>query len=153
MPSIIPPAASQQHQLVDSPTTTTSIPVAIPPPPSCDLEAFPSPAEANEMDPSNPFFRKRKVRRNPAVLSRWIQEHHPSSYPTKMEKELLSRKAGMTIRQLNDFFANARRNIKKKGFEAWKKKHPSYSAFLSPGRNFFLQLALVKYNLAPLAHI
>ena len=76
----------------------------------------------------------RKVRRNPGVLVKWIYLHERNYYPTKSEKEELCREAGMTIRQLNDWFANARRNIKKKGMEYWKKKHSPYSARLTqPG--------------------
>lgn len=75
----------------------------------------------------------RKVRRNPGVLVKWIYLHERNYYPTKSEEELC-REAGMTIRQLNDWFANARRNIKKKGMEYWKKKHSPYSARLTqPG--------------------
>lgn len=70
-------------------------------------------------------------RRNPAVLIRWIEEHPYNPYPTKAEKHYLAFYAGMTQRQLNDWFANARRNIKKVGYEAWKKKHSGFSAILS----------------------
>ena len=70
-------------------------------------------------------------RRNPAVLIRWIEEHPFNPYPTKGEKQGLAFYAGMTQRQLNDWFANARRNIKKVGYENWKKKHNGFSAILS----------------------
>ena len=73
----------------------------------------------------------RKMRRNPGVLVRWIYLHERNYYPTKAEKEELCQDAGMTMRQLNDWFANARRNIKKKGMEYWKKKHSPYSARLT----------------------
>lgn len=70
-------------------------------------------------------------RRNPAVLIRWLEEHPYNPYPTKGEKHYLAFYAGMTQRQLNDWFANARRNIKKVGYENWKKKHSGFSAILS----------------------
>ena len=70
-------------------------------------------------------------RRNPAVLIRWIEDHPFNPYPTKVEKQGLAFYAGMTQRQLNDWFANARRNIKKVGYENWKKKHSGFSAILS----------------------
>ena len=70
-------------------------------------------------------------RRNPAVLIRWIEDHPFNPYPTKGEKQGLAFYAGMTQRQLNDWFANARRNIKKVGYDNWKKKHNGFSAILS----------------------
>nr|CAC83019.1 iroquios homeodomain protein [Suberites domuncula] len=69
--------------------------------------------------------------RNPAVLVLWIEEHSANPYPTKAEKNFLAHYAGMTTRQLNDWFANARRNIKKIGYETWKEKHSAYSACFS----------------------
>ena len=65
---------------------------------------------------------RRKQRRNPSVLVQWIEEHPFNPYPTKQEKQQLAVMSGMTLRQLNDWFANARRNIKKLGFEIWRKK-------------------------------
>lgn len=69
---------------------------------------------------------KKKPRRNPAVLIQWIEEHHGNPYPTKAEKQQLASLSGTTLRQLNDWFANARRNIKKHGYSSWRKKksHP-----------------------------
>lgn len=64
-----------------------------------------------------------KSKRNHAVLIQWLETHHEKPYPTKTEKHYLACYANMTQRQLNDWFANARRNIKKIGFAAWKAKH------------------------------
>ena len=86
-----------------------------------------SPTESGSSRSPYPIRR----RRNPAVLIRWIEEHPYNPYPTKAEKHYLAFYAGMTQRQLNDWFANARRNIKKVGYEAWKKKHSGFSAILS----------------------
>ena len=69
--------------------------------------------------------------RNPAVLVLWIEEHAQNPYPSKAEKHYLAHYAGMTQRQLNDWFANARRNIKKVGYQTWKEKHSAYSAYFS----------------------
>lgn len=69
--------------------------------------------------------------RNPAVLVLWIEEHSQNPYPSKAEKHYLAHCAGMTQRQLNDWFANARRNIKKVGYQTWKVKHSAYSAYFS----------------------
>ena len=77
---------------------------------------------------SSAFTRRR---RNPAVLIQWIEEHSHNPYPTKSEKQYLAVYAGMSLRQLNDWFANARRNIKKIGYDLWKKKHTGFSAILS----------------------
>ena len=77
------------------------------------------------------FCSGRMKRRNPAVLVNWIAGHPQNPYPTKGEKESLAEHAGMTPRQLNDWFANARRNIKKVGYDKWKKKHPGNSAVFS----------------------
>ena len=64
-----------------------------------------------------------KSKRNHAVLIQWLETHQPNPYPTKSEKHYLACYANMTQRQLNDWFANARRNIKKVGFPVWKAKH------------------------------
>lgn len=78
------------------------------------------------------FSCEKKIRRNPGVLITWIHTHSSSPYPTKAEKDMLSRLAGMNLRQLNDWFANARRNIKKKGgYIKWREKHPGHSAALT----------------------
>lgn len=64
----------------------------------------------------------KKLKRNADALIEWIDEHPFNPYPTKTEKMMLAEQAGMTIRQLNDWFANARRNIKKYSYETWKKR-------------------------------
>ena len=86
---------------------------------------------SNDSTPSTSGAYPMRRRRNPAVLIRWIEEHPFNPYPTKGEKQGLAFYAGMTQRQLNDWFANARRNIKKVGYENWKKKHNGFSAILS----------------------
>lgn len=70
-----------------------------------------------------PPAKPEKVKRNHAVLVQWLETHHQNPYPTKAEKHYLACSANMTQRQLNDWFANARRNIKKVGFPMWKAKH------------------------------
>ena len=96
---------------------------------SCSADNTPSTSSStSSMSSGNYPIRKR---RNPAVLIRWIEDHPFNPYPTKGEKQGLAFYAGMTQRQLNDWFANARRNIKKVGYENWKKKHNGFSAILS----------------------
>ena len=70
-----------------------------------------------------PPAKPEKIKRNHAVLVQWLETHHLNPYPTKAEKHYLACYANMTQRQLNDWFANARRNIKKVGFPMWKAKH------------------------------
>jgi len=53
--------------------------------------------------------------RNPSVLVTWILDHKSSPYPTKEEKKVLAKQAGMTITQVSYWFANTRRRIKKLG--------------------------------------
>lgn len=72
--------------------------------------------------PTGTYRQEKRKRRNTAVLVQWIEEHPYNPYPTKSEKQNLAFMAGMTLRQLNDWFANARRNIKKMGLENWRKK-------------------------------
>ena len=64
------------------------------------------------------------------MLIRWIEEHPVHPYPTKAEKQRLAFHAGMTQLQLDDWFSHTRYNIKKVGYENWKKKHNSFSATL-----------------------
>lgn len=99
---------------------------------TCDIEV------ASAYTNSDGHKSKHLRRKNPAVLIKWIQDHNEHPYPTKAEKGFLVRRAGMTYRQLNDWFANARRNIKKKGYSKWKKKHSTFSsvfADLEQGEN------------------
>ena len=66
--------------------------------------------------------KKTSKRRNPNVLIQWIEEHPNHPYPSKSDKQFLASQAGMNLRQLNDWFANARRNMKKLGFQTWLRK-------------------------------
>ena len=86
-----------------------------------------NPLQPSEMKPVPPVlvlpFDKKPVRRNPGVLIAWIHSHSANPYPTKGEKYVLSWHTGMSLRQLNDWFANARRSIKKGGYLKWREKH------------------------------
>lgn len=66
--------------------------------------------------------KKQQRNRNTTVLVQWLENHTPNPYPTKQEKQHLAVMSGLSLRQLNDWFANARRNIKKIGFDFWIKK-------------------------------
>ena len=61
--------------------------------------------------------------RNSSVLVRWIKEHRNSPYPSKGDKQMLAVQAGMTLTQVSNWFANARRRIKKIGMEEWLEVH------------------------------
>ena len=56
-----------------------------------------------------------KSTRNTTVLVKWMDEHLSNPYPTKLEKSMLAEKAGMSARQLNDWFNNTRRKNRKLG--------------------------------------
>lgn len=61
--------------------------------------------------------------RNSSVLVRWIKDHRSSPYPSKGDKQMLAVQAGMTLTQVSNWFANARRRIKKIGMEEWLEVH------------------------------
>ena len=64
--------------------------------------------------------RKRNMR-NTDILVEWIRDH-PHPYPDRPTKVYLTCKANMTMKQLNDWFSNARRDIKKNGISNWLRK-------------------------------
>lgn len=86
----------------------------------CNKDA---PHSRDSLSTMPPAAKPEKAKRNHAVLVQWMETHHHNPYPTKSEKHYLGCYANMTQRQLNDWFANARRNIKKVGFPMWKAKH------------------------------
>ena len=67
---------------------------------------------------SMPVKRKRNMR-NIDILVDWIRAHPQNPYPDKPTKVYLTCKASMTMKQLNDWFANARRDIKRIGMSNW----------------------------------
>jgi hypothetical protein len=115
---VIPSSPSSDNLAESSPTASDTVTAS-------------SPGTDSTPSTSSAFPMRKRLRRNPAVLIRWIEDHPFNPYPTKAEKQGLAFYAGMTQRQLNDWFANARRNIKKVGYENWKKKHNGFSAILS----------------------
>lgn len=64
--------------------------------------------------------------RNTLPLIEWLEMHQSNPYPSKFEKEQLALVSQLTLRQLNDWFANARRNIKRFGYAEWRKKRSIY---------------------------
>lgn len=46
------------------------------------------------------------------ALNKWIKEHHDHPYPTKSEKVALQKSTGLSIHQIQTWFANARRRYK-----------------------------------------
>lgn len=60
---------------------------------------------------SRPYLQKRhrEERTEPAqILSTWLREHATAPYPTRQEKEGLSKKTGLSVRAIRDWFRNAR---------------------------------------------
>ena len=87
--------------------------------------------------------RSRRRRRDATHLIQWLDMHQGNPYPTKTEKEQLVVISGMTSRQLNDWFANARRNIRKIGFDRWRKNKASLGSF--SGKICILKLSFLKH--------
>ena len=75
----------------------------------------------------------RKTRRNPAYLFKWVKEHLNHPYPTKIEKGQLLIQAKMNMRQLENWFANERRAMKKLSQPVWLKKHTTSTFSANPG--------------------
>lgn len=47
------------------------------------------------------------------ILMTWIEEHPDNPYPNRDEKKRLAKRACMTVKQLGDWFGNARRRRKR----------------------------------------
>jgi len=75
--------------------------------------------------PCASFSPIRKGRNINEVLIRWVHENKENPYPTAIQKQILTRKSGKSLKQVNNWFPNTRRSIKKMGVEAWLKKHPA----------------------------
>ena len=52
-----------------------------------------------------PNFSKRAV----TILKSWLHEHLHNPYPTHKEKELLSKESGLSKKQIQNWFTNARK--------------------------------------------
>lgn len=52
-----------------------------------------------------PNFAKRSV----VVLKNWLHQHLDNPYPTHREKEILSKESGLSKRQIQNWFTNARK--------------------------------------------
>lgn len=52
-------------------------------------------------------------------LRQWIYQHRKNPYPTKADKKLLAKMANLREDQVNMWFANTRRRIKKVGMRSW----------------------------------
>lgn len=52
-----------------------------------------------------PNFAKRSVN----TLKIWLNQHIDNPYPTHKEKELLSKESGLSKRQIQNWFTNARK--------------------------------------------
>ena len=69
-----------------------------------------------------------KRRKNTAILTQWMKRNFELRKPTKMEKISLGEQAFMTKLQVDDWFSNTRRVIKKISHPVWCDKHPTHSA-------------------------
>ncbi len=58
--------------------------------------------------------RKYATREKIAVLKKWVNDHNGNLTPTTPQKERLAILAGMTLKRVHYWFANARRRFKKK---------------------------------------
>ncbi len=58
------------------------------------------------------------------ILYQWVVAHQTDPYPSNSEKVILARMSRKTLTQLNQWFANNRRAIKKTSMEDWIQKHP-----------------------------
>ncbi len=63
-------------------------------------------------------------RRDSIILIQWIKDNAKNPYPTDEEKVILAKLSRRTLRQLNTWFTNTRRVIKKTSMEEWLLKHP-----------------------------
>ena len=64
--------------------------------------------------------RKRRTRnRNTENLKKWIASHQENPYPVKEEKILLGEMSDLDDKQVDYFFGNTRRRIKKIGMQEW----------------------------------
>ena len=77
-----------------------------------------SPTKRSRSDkPAEPRASKR-VRYSEDVreeLMRWLETHREKPYPTLQEKEEMSLRTGMSVQQVSNWFANARRRILRRG--------------------------------------
>ena len=69
--------------------------------------------------------RKRRTRhkKNTEYLKKWIASHPENLYPVKEEKILLGEISGLDYTQVDNFFGNTRRRIKKIGIQEWLETH------------------------------
>ncbi len=72
------------------------------------------PQKATKAATVNPTRRKYANREKIAVLKKWVNDHNGNLTPTTPQKERLAILAGMTLKRVHYWFANARRRFKKK---------------------------------------
>ena len=75
--------------------------------------------------------RKRNMR-NTDVLVDWVREHPQSPYPDKPTKVYLTCKTNMTLKQLDDWFSNSRRDIKRIGMSTWLRRRQGLYGGVGP---------------------
>ena len=65
------------------------------------------------------FVKKRVTKESAEPLRKWLAENEDSPYPNKAEKRDLAYTANMTLYQVCNWFANARRRMKEEG-KKWR---------------------------------
>ena len=75
------------------------------------------------------------------IFTTWLNNHKNNPYPTVDEKKQLCNATGCSIRQVNDWFANARRRkLKHSGFKKTraKKNQTTATKFVRPVLNYHI---------------
>lgn len=71
-------------------------------------------AQGNENENDNPSAGKQFSRKGARILRNWFHHHQDFPYPTDEQKTALAHEAGLTKRQVSNWFANARRRQKQR---------------------------------------
>lgn len=67
------------------------------------LQSLPAPEESASSKKKNISTRNREI------LNKWLEDHKENPYPTLEDKQKLVEETGLSIRQVKDWFINARR--------------------------------------------
>ncbi|CAG2245104.1 unnamed protein product [Mytilus edulis] len=82
------------------------------------------------------------------VLKTWLREHRKNPYPTKTEKVMLAFSTRMTMTQISNWFANARRRMKQQKIKETHQMEPSaiYQMMTIKAASVNLRLQPIAYN-------
>jgi hypothetical protein len=72
-------------------------------------------------------------------LRQWVFQHRGNPYPTKAEKLVLAQGSQMTLTQVSNWFANARRRLKNtvKGEATWNSRIRNYNHVVGGNAELF----------------